>query len=46
MSAENMYENDDLEVFEHPNGQMLIRNVNEVELRSLDDLYKLLQSAF
>ena len=40
------YENESLEIYEHANGQMLIRNVKNVVIKSLDELYDLLGSGF
>jgi len=40
------YDNESLEIYEHANGQMLIRNVKNVIIKSMDELYSLLGSGF
>lgn len=38
------YENENLEIYEHTNGQIMIRNITNVVIRSMDDLYALLNA--
>jgi len=40
------YENESLEIYEHANGQMLIRNVRNVIVRSMEDVYDLIGTGF
>jgi len=40
------YENENLEIYEHANGQMLIRNVRNVIIRSMEDIYDLIGTGF
>jgi len=40
------FEDENLEIYEHANGQILIRNVRNVIIRSMEELYDLLASGF
>lgn len=43
---QNTYENEDLEIQESSNGQMLIKSLNHVNIKSMQDLYNILHSSF
>ena len=38
------YENENLEIYEHTNGQIMIRNLTTIVIKSMDDLYALLNA--
>lgn len=40
------YETENLTIYENTNGQIMIKDLNQVALKNINELYEFLQSAF